>query len=58
MPGEQSITRTGPTRPARCYGAPAMRCLEENTLFEYVSDGLDHAAREAVGAHAASCDAG
>ncbi|MBC7975585.1 MAG: serine/threonine protein kinase, partial [Myxococcales bacterium] len=34
-----------------------MRCLEENTLFEYVSDGLDVEARAAVGEHAASCDA-
>jgi formylglycine-generating enzyme required for sulfatase activity len=34
-----------------------VRCLEENTLFEYVHDGLDDAARAAVGDHAAACDA-
>jgi eukaryotic-like serine/threonine-protein kinase len=46
----------GPAR-ASCYSALAVRCLEENTLFEYVHDGLDDTAREAVGAHAAVCDA-
>jgi formylglycine-generating enzyme required for sulfatase activity len=34
-----------------------VRCLEENTLFEYVSDGLDLESRAAVSEHAASCDA-
>ena len=40
-----------------CYVEPVVRCLEENTLFEYVSDGLDLAARDAIAAHAGSCDA-
>jgi eukaryotic-like serine/threonine-protein kinase len=40
----------------RCYSGRAVRCLEENTLFEYVSDGLDAVARDAVAEHAASCE--
>src|SRR4051812_47238902 len=52
-------TTTGPGRTARssCYSGAVVRCLEENTLFEYVSDGLDLPARDAIAAHAASCDA-
>jgi eukaryotic-like serine/threonine-protein kinase len=41
---------------ASCYSGRAVRCLEENTLFEYVSDGLDAVARDAVIEHAASCE--
>jgi formylglycine-generating enzyme required for sulfatase activity len=41
---------------ASCYSVYAVRCLEENTLFEYVSDGLDSVSRQAVVEHAASCE--
>src|SRR4029078_10939941 len=51
-----SIARTTSVVPASCYSAYAVRCLEENTLFEYVSDGLDTASRQAVVEHAASCE--
>ena len=40
-----------------CYSGGAVRCLEENTLFEYVHDGLDDAVRAAIGDHASTCDA-
>ena len=52
-------TTAGPARtaPPSCYSGAVVRCLEENTLFEYVSDGLDLPARDAIAAHAASCDA-
>jgi eukaryotic-like serine/threonine-protein kinase len=53
----QSTTRPGASAPPSCYSGAVVRCLEENTLFEYVSDGLDLAARDAIAAHAASCDA-
>src|SRR5882672_9411965 len=53
----QCNTRPGRTARSSCYSGPVVRCLEENTLFEYVSDGLDVTARDAIAAHAASCDA-
>ena len=33
-----------------------MRCLEENTLFDFLRDGLDAVARTAVVEHAGACD--
>src|SRR5689334_7180274 len=51
-----SMARPASVVPASCYSVYAVRCLEENTLFEYVSDGLDTASRQAVVEHAASCE--
>jgi len=51
-----SMARPASVVPASCYSVYAVRCLEENTLFEYVSDGLDSASRQAVVEHAASCE--
>src|ERR1043165_6754609 len=51
-----SMARPASVMPASCYSVYAVRCLEENTLFEYVSDGLDSASRLAVVEHAASCE--
>jgi formylglycine-generating enzyme required for sulfatase activity len=51
-----SIAFTALVPRASCYSGRAVRCLEENTLFEYVSDGLDAAARDQVLEHAASCE--
>src|SRR5262245_61720532 len=51
-----SMARPASVMPASCYSVYAVRCLEENTLFEYVSDGLDTASRQAVVEHAASCE--
>src|SRR5215831_19031475 len=38
------------------YSGRPVACLEENTLFEYLCDRLDVAARDAVAAHAADCE--
>src|ERR1044071_4411577 len=51
-----SMARPASVMPASCYSVYAVRCLEENTLFEYVSDGLDSDSRQAVVEHAASCE--
>src|SRR6266576_5748159 len=51
-----SMARPASVMPASCYSVYAVRCLEENTLFEYVSDGLDSVSRLAVVEHAASCE--
>ncbi|HEY6173345.1 MAG TPA: serine/threonine-protein kinase, partial [Kofleriaceae bacterium] len=39
-----------------CYSGRRVACLEENTLFDYLCDRLDVAARDAVADHAAGCD--
>jgi formylglycine-generating enzyme required for sulfatase activity len=39
------------------YGAALVRCLEENTVFEFVRGGLDGDSRRAVARHADDCDA-
>src|ERR1041384_3337966 len=51
-----SMARPASVMPVSCYSVYAVRCLEENTLFEYVSDGLDSVSRQAVVEHAASCE--
>jgi formylglycine-generating enzyme required for sulfatase activity len=52
----QSVARFAPAARASCYSGIAVRCLEENTLFEYVGDGLSAAVREEVALHAAGCE--
>lgn len=53
----QATARLGPSGRPDCYSCPAVRCLEENTLFGYVTGALDSAVGDAVRAHLASCDA-
>lgn len=54
---QQMTARARPAVGRACYSPPALRCLEENTLFGYVHGVLDVAGGAAVRAHAASCDA-